>query len=197
MSLADVPTVAAIEKAVFTSPWSPHAFIYDLSRRQDSYYLVARYLPWESRPDRPADSTVVDRSIMGYVGAWFVIDELHIATIAVRPEWRRRGVGELLFQHMLRWAIHRGAVCATLEVRRTNLTAQGLYLKYGFEFVGCRRRYYSDNGEDALLMTAEDIASPAYLALLDEHLAELSARLTQTLTPPPVLEPLAPIMVQD
>ena len=80
---------------------------------------------------------------------------VHVSTIAVHPDWRGHGVGEALFVHLLETALDLGAVTATLEVRVTNERAQGLYRKYLFEVVGRRKRYYRDNGEDALLMTAE------------------------------------------
>ena len=191
MRVADLPTVVAIERQVFTSPWSMQAFLFDLTRRRDAYYLVARYLPWaaEGQASDRADPQY-DASIMGYAGAWFLVDELHIATLAVRSEWRGRGVGELLFAGLLRWAIAQGADFATLEVRASNAVAQRLYAKYGLELVGRRKRYYADNREDALLMTAERLSSPAYAELLEAHERALLLRLRQTLTPAPELQPL-------
>lgn len=195
MRLADVPTVAAIERWVFASPWSPNAFAYDLTRRRDACYLVARYLPWVQPGPVGAADRNCDPSIMGYAGGWFIIDEAHIATIAVRPEWRGRGVGELLFSGLLRWAMTQGASYALLEVRVSNIAAQHLYAKYGLEVVGRRRRYYTDNHEDALLMTVAELNSPAYAERLAVREAALAARLRETLSMPPVLQPLAPVPV--
>lgn len=198
MELTDVPTVAAIEQRVFTSPWSPYAFVYDLRRRREAHYLVARYAPWALRQGSPVSELGgIDRSIMGYAGAWLVIDECHIATLGVRPEWRGRGVGELLLAGLLRWAAAQGAQYATLEVRVSNQVAQRLYAKYGLEVVGRRRRYYADNNEDALLMTTDRLGAAEYAALLDEHQRTLQARLEQTLVNPPALQPLEPVALSD
>lgn len=194
MRMADVSTVAAIEQWVFTSPWSPNAFSYDLTRRRDAYYLVARYLPWAQR-EQPGHDRACDPSIMGYAGAWLIIDEAHIATLAVRPEWRGRGIGELLFAGLLHWAVAQNAAFAMLEVRVSNVTAQNLYIKYGLQVVGRRKHYYADNREDALLMTAEQLTAPAYTTLLADHERALAARLQQTLLVPPVLQPLAPVAI--
>ncbi len=198
MELTDVPTVAAIEQRVFTSPWSPYAFVYDLRRRREAHYLVARYGPWALRQGSPVSELGgIDRSIMGYAGAWLVIDECHIATLGVRHEWRGRGVGELLLAGLLRWAAAQGAQYATLEVRVSNQVAQRLYAKYGLEVVGRRRRYYADNNEDALLMTTDRLGAAEYAALLDEHQRTLQARLEQTLANPPALQPLEPVALSD
>jgi ribosomal-protein-alanine N-acetyltransferase len=194
MRVADLSTVVAIERQVFTSPWSAQAFLFDLTRRREAHYLVARYLPWAA-DDQPSGKPgpPCDPSIMGYAGAWFVVDEVHIATLAVRPEWRGRGIGELLFVGLLRWAIAQGADFATLEVRVSNTIAQRLYTKYGLELVGRRRRYYADNREDALLMTAEQLSSPTYAELLDANERALLARLNQSLATPPELQPLCAV----
>jgi len=191
MRVADIPTVAAIERQVFTSPWSAQSFLFDLTRRRNACYLVARYLPWVAAAPPPgAPNSQVDRSIMGYAGAWFAADEAHIATLAVRPEWRGRGLGEMLFVETLRWAIAHGADFAMLEVRVSNVIAQQLYAKYGLQLVGRRKRYYADNREDALLMTAERLSAPTYAKLLDAHERALLARLEHSLAPAPQLQPL-------
>ena len=88
-----------------------------------------------------------------------MVDEAHITTFAVDPRWRRRGVGERLLLALLDLSLARGAREATLEVRLSNMPARQLYEKYGFRPVGIRPRYYSDNGEDALIMTT-DAARP-------------------------------------
>ncbi len=86
--------------------------------------------------------------------------EAHISTLAVHPEHRRRGLGELMLLHILDQASELGSEFVTLEVRMSNRAAQELYDKYGFRGVGRRRRYYTDNAEDALLMTLSDLRSP-------------------------------------
>ena len=91
--------------------------------------------------------------MVGYAGFWLIVDEAHIGTIAVHPLWRQRGLGEKLLVTLLRQARELGAVLATLEVRPGNQAAQRLYRRHGFAEVGQRKRYYQDNGEDALLLT--------------------------------------------
>jgi ribosomal-protein-alanine N-acetyltransferase len=117
--------------------------------------------------------------IVGYGGFWLMIDEAHISTIAARPDWRRRGVGELLLVTMIDSAMEMGAGVVTLEVRVSNTGAQALYRKYGFEQVGLRKHYYSDNNEDALIMTTPHVTSAAYARKFQERKAALFRRLSR------------------
>ena len=93
--------------------------------------------------------------IVAYAGAWLVLDECHITNIAVRKDMRGKGLGRLVTQKLIQYATNLGSSYITLEVRRTNYTAQSLYKSLGFVQVGCRRRYYEDNGEDAILMVCQ------------------------------------------
>ncbi|MDE3074936.1 MAG: ribosomal protein S18-alanine N-acetyltransferase [Chloroflexota bacterium] len=102
-------------------------------------------------------------TIFAYAGLWLMVDEAHITTIAVRQEYRGRGLGELTLCGLVDTGLEVGARLMTLEVRISNTVAQNLYLKYGFKQSGLRRRYYSDNNEDALIMTAEAINAPVFL----------------------------------
>lgn len=132
--------------------------------------LLAR-LPlrrWLQRPSERAH--VADGRIVGYLGLWFMVDEAHIVAIATHPEYRRRGIGERLLARALELAREREARTVTLEVRVSNLPAQRLYEKYGFRRVGMRPRYYTDTGEDAIIMTTPPLDDPAYQELL-AHLA--------------------------
>jgi len=158
MQQSDVATVAATERLVFTMPWSANAYSYELRANPLSHYYVARarVLP------RGLDEKGLDPSIIGYGGFWMMLDEAHICTLGVHPDWRQRGVGELLLSTMIREAAALTAQVVTLEVRVSNVAAQRLYEKYGFIPVGVRKGYYSDNGEDALIMTTEPIHTPAY-----------------------------------
>lgn len=171
MELADLPQVTAIDALSFPLPWSTATYRYELVQNPNSHFFVALAPPGAAVPEpragrdwlnpaswfRPAPPTFPDpdRPVVGYAGFWYILDEAHVSTIAVHPDWRSHGVGEALFVHLLETALDLGAVTATLEVRVSNERAQGLYHKYAFEVVGRRRRYYRDNGEDALLMTAE------------------------------------------
>jgi [ribosomal protein S18]-alanine N-acetyltransferase len=157
MRLDDLEIVQAIERASFSSPWPPNAYRSELETNRLANYLVAR----------------ADREVVGYGGMWLMVDEAHITTFAVHPAWRRQRIGERLLLAFLDLAVARQAHEATLEVRLSNLPARRLYEKYGFRPVGLRPRYYSDNGEDALIMTTEPVAEPPYL----ERLASLRAAL--------------------
>jgi len=108
-----------------------------------------------SPPSEPSASEY----IFGFAGLWLMAGEAHITNIAVREKHRRQGIGELLFISLIEMALELGASLATLEVRASNTTAQSLYAKYGFVQVGLRRGYYTDNREDGVIMTLEDIRS--------------------------------------
>jgi len=144
MRLADLDTVHAIERASFTTPWPPHAYQSEIESNRLARYVVAR----------------IDGEVVAYAGMWIMVDEAHITTFAVDPSWRRQHLGERLLLAVLEIAVARGAREATLEVRLSNLPARRLYEKYGFRPVGLRPRYYSDNNEDALIMTTESLDSP-------------------------------------
>jgi ribosomal-protein-alanine N-acetyltransferase len=115
------------------------------------------------------------RDVIAYAGVWLMVDEAHITTFAVAPAWRRRRIGERLLVALLDLAIARAAREATLEVRLSNLAARRLYEKFGFRPVGIRPRYYSDDHEDALIMTSEPLASPAMERRVAALRAELAA----------------------
>jgi ribosomal-protein-alanine N-acetyltransferase len=106
-----------------------------------------------------------------------MVDEAHISTIASHPDWRGKGVGELLLLGMIENSIEIGAHVVTLEVRVSNATAQSLYRKYGFLIAGTRKGYYSDNGEDAYIMTTPSIRTEEYAAKLDALRSALVKRL--------------------
>jgi len=194
MTLAHVPTVAAIEAAVFSHPWSLANFVHEVTDNLYSDYVVLRYGPWiPAGGGRRAPSSLrslfhkegEDRSIVGYGGLWLMVDEAHICTLAVRTAWRGRGLGELVLSALIEHGIVREASHATLEVRRSNLVAQNLYRKYGFVEVGVRKGYYLDNNEDALIMTTGALASEEYQALFARLQRALRERLAQADAVPP------------
>jgi [ribosomal protein S18]-alanine N-acetyltransferase len=141
MGLEDLPTVQAIEEASFTTPWPPHAYRSEIETNRLAQYIVAR----------------VGGQVVAYAGMWMMVDEAHVTTFAVHPRWRRQRIGERLLLTLLDLARGRRAREATLEVRLSNLPARRLYEKYGFRPVGLRPRYYSDDNEDALIMTTESL----------------------------------------
>lgn len=115
--------------------------------------------------------------VVGYSGMWLMVDEAHITTVAVDPPYRGEGVGELLLVALLDRAFEVGAETATLECRVSNLIAQRLYRKYTFRDMGVRKRYYSDDGEDALIMTTEHLESTGFRYAFDENRRKLLERL--------------------
>lgn len=119
-------------------------------------------------------------AIVGYTGMWLMVDEAHITTIAVDPSYRGEGIGELLLVSLLEQAGEWGAVEATLECRVSNHVAQALYRKYTFRNAGVRRRYYSDDGEDALIMTSEPLASETFRLVFGQKRRQLMDRLQRT-----------------
>jgi len=103
--------------------------------------------------------------ILGFIGVWLLPDEAHIVTIAVRDSHRRQGIGELLLISAIKLAQRNGQGLVTLECRVSNEAALGLYEKYGFQQVGLRPRYYSDNHEDAYVLTVSSVITEKYRAL--------------------------------
>jgi ribosomal-protein-alanine N-acetyltransferase len=110
-----------------------------------------------------------DDLVVGFVGLWFGVDEAHVSAIAVRERWRGLGIGEMLLIGAVELALARQAKVLTLEVRASNHIAQSLYAKYGFKKVGVRKGYYNDNGEDAVIMTTDPLASPAFTELFQRQ----------------------------
>lgn len=154
----DVPAAAAIEAVSIPRPWPEEALARDVTRNPSAAYFVAR-----GREEGVAPDGGTDR-VLGFVGTWRQVDEVHVTTIAVHPAWRRRGIGRALMLRVLDHAISAGAAIVTLEVRVSNAAAQRLYAQLGFEPVGQRKGYYSDNGEDALVLSTPDLADPAWRA---------------------------------
>jgi [ribosomal protein S18]-alanine N-acetyltransferase len=159
MRLDDLPAVHRIERSSFVAPWPDDAYRSEITTNRLATYLVAR----------------AGDDVVGFGGLWLMVDEAHITTFAVDHRWRRRRIGERLLLAMLDVAIGRGAREATLEVRLSNVPARRLYEKYGFRPVGLRPRYYSDNGEDALIMTTEALGDGAMQARLGSLRAALDA----------------------
>jgi [ribosomal protein S18]-alanine N-acetyltransferase len=144
MEERDIEQVVAIDQLSFANPWTAQSYHYELVTHRASHFWVLL-----------APAPEAERYVVGYAGFWLIVDEAHIGTLAVHPLWRRRGLGEKLLVTLLRQARELGAVLATLEVRAGNQAAQQLYRRHGFAEVGRRKRYYQDNGEDALLLTVK------------------------------------------
>ena len=197
MAEADIEQVQAIEHRSFTTAWSANTYRHELRHPANSRYIVARASPTPPPPRRdnqapkrgllanllpalfgsPPPVPVSPHPIVGYGGLWLSVDEGHITTIAVAPEYRGRGIGELALNGLIDQGMALNADMLTLEVRVSNVVAQQLYLKYGFRPAGTRPRYYTDNGEDALIMWTESIHSPEYQERLHKLREQLFERL--------------------
>jgi ribosomal-protein-alanine N-acetyltransferase len=168
MRRRDVRDVIAIERQVFTLPWSENLYISELSMPSTRLYYVAR-----------ANGTIV-----GYVGCMLVVGDGHITTIGVAPEFQRRKIGMALLYRAVTEARARNTEAMTLEVRVSNRGAQELYRTFGFAPVGIRRAYYADDNEDAIVMWAYGLQTDEYaerIARIGDHLADYDAlRLVET-----------------
>lgn len=168
MSREDLGQVLEIERASFPTPWPASAYRYEIEHNNAATYVVME----------PAQPPQDEAEILGYAGFWLIVDEAHISTIAISPRHRSRGLGLLLLLEVIRHATGLGAAMVTLEVRRSNLVAQALYWKCGFQQTGVRRAYYSDTREDALILATPPLSDPTYQARLDDLRVEIEARFT-------------------
>lgn len=152
MRADDLPQVQLIDQLSFSLPWPAKAYRFELEENPNSMQWVAV----KADKDRP-DGTGRQKQeqVVGVIVIWLIIDEAHIATLAVHPEARGQGIAGKLLAVALENAFQRGAVTATLEVRASNQIAQHLYHQFHFEITGSRPHYYKDNDEDAVIMTAE------------------------------------------
>lgn len=200
---ADIERVQAIERRSFSTIWSASTYRNELRSSSSSRYIVARAsnTPPPPRRETPARRGLIasvfggwlgsqaappsSYPLIGYGGLWLSVDEGHITTIAVSPEYRGRGIGELLLNGLIDQAIALNADVLTLEVRVSNVVAQQLYLKYGFRALGTRPRYYTDNGEDALIMSTDPIRSPAFQERIRQLRELLFERLRNEAAEPP------------
>jgi ribosomal-protein-alanine N-acetyltransferase len=157
MSAVDIPRVLEIERESFRTPWPRDAYVHELKENRLATYFIAR----------------ADEQIVGYCGMWVILDEAHITTIAVDPAFRGMHVGERLLVGLIDASVERGARWMTLEVRRSNLTAQKLYKKYGFREIGTRKGYYSDNREDAIIMWTGSLLDTSFKDRLVQLRADL------------------------
>lgn len=156
MGEQDVGAVVEIERRSFPVTWPEGSFLRELKENRCARYLVAR----------------LKGRVVGYAGAWVILEEAHVTTMAIAPEARGKGLGKLLFWHLMDLALREGSKWATLEVRADNQAALRLYRDFGFTRVGLRRRYYADDA-DAVIMWAGNLQSPAYRRRLERIRKEL------------------------
>jgi [ribosomal protein S18]-alanine N-acetyltransferase len=182
----DIPQVTEIDHEAFPTMWPPVNFHHELTNRLAHYLIAAdkdhvvaespssltlvpvrSFLgikwPFNAKPTQSVDSALgMVESILGFVGLWIMVDEAHIINIAVREKFRGQGIGELLLISAIDTAYKLKANVVTLEVRASNTLAQTLYTKYGFNKVGVRKGYYTDNKEDAFIMTTDIIITSSF-----------------------------------
>jgi ribosomal-protein-alanine N-acetyltransferase len=201
MSQEDVPQVTEIDREAFPTMWPPANYQREMKTGLAHYIVAvddaeekeAKALPekgfaallarirqlFGSEPAPPKGQYII-----GFAGLWMLAGEAHITNIAVREKYRRRGTGEALLIGIIELAIKLEAHLITLEVRASNSDAQKLYAKYGFVRVGLRRGYYTDNGEDAVLMSIENIKTVPAQARLERlkraHSKTMKRLLTKT-----------------
>lgn len=145
------------EQAYGEHHWSRDSFYGELSNNLAHYYCAFD----------------LDGNLIGYAGSWQVIDEAHITTIAVKPELKRKKIGEALLNKIISDCYKNEIKYITLEVRASNLAAISLYEKYGFKSLGKRKGYYQNNNEDALIMWTENIFWNKFKSTYEENINKL------------------------
>ncbi len=141
MTMDDLEQVVAIDQISFSLPWPARSFRFEVTDNEASRCWVAD----------------LDGRIIAMLVGWFIVDELHVATIATHPEFRGQGIGREILLHALCVAKEEGAIKSFLEVRESNEVAQNMYRNFGFVEDGRRKGYYKDNGEDAILMSLDQL----------------------------------------
>ncbi|GEM05436.1 putative ribosomal-protein-alanine acetyltransferase [Halolactibacillus miurensis] len=139
MRVEDLDVVAEIEKASFPTPWSRNIYREELTENNFAHYYVIEN----------------DQGVVGFIGAWIIFDEIQVTNFAVLPSERKKGYGRMLFQYLINKALLKGGRLMSLEVRKSNLAAQKIYQSFGLKKAGIRKRYYTDNNEDAIVMWVE------------------------------------------
>ena len=191
MCKEDVAQVTAIDREVFPSMWPPVNYHHELKNRMAHYVIACSEEKIIDEPEAEAipvtgfsnliyrlkqlfnnssdrRSPLIEQNIFGFAGFWMMAEEAHIINIAVREQFHRQGMGELLLISMVEMATELKAHIVTLEVRPSNTAARRLYDKYDFFQVGIRHGYYTDNKEDGIIMSTENVTSASYQARLQQ-----------------------------
>lgn len=185
MQVEDIPQANELDRECFPTQWPPPSYKREIISSTLAHYVVA----WDREEARPpiaemaqqsssfgrlvggvrrfigsgqSPSSTVSQRIVGLAGVWIMADEAHLTTIGVRKAYRRQGIGELLLIAAVRLSTMRNARVLTLEVRASNIIASTLYEKYGFSRTGVRRGYYPEDGEDAVIMSTDELTSASF-----------------------------------
>ncbi len=193
MDWPDLDQVASMEREAFPTLWPPTSYRRELKNKMAEYAVCIQegeYVEVTPRDHRRGllrlfgrrkpQEPIQQQLLTGFVGLWYMSGEAHIVSIAVREDYRRRGLGELLLIGAIEMGIRRGQQVLTLEVRVSNDAAIALYDKYRFRQVGIRRGYYSDNHEDAAIMTTDKLTSADYLDHFNTTKAAFEERYGET-----------------
>ena len=187
MTKSDIPQVTDLDREAFPTMWPPVNFLHELNNRLAHYVVacngqraaaevqtqptirlvpVRSFLgikwPFSSKSENAEKTPTSIEYITGFCGMWLMVDEVHIINLAVREAHRGQGIGETLLISSIDMATALKAALVTLEVRASNQTAQNLYSKYGFQQMGIRKAYYTDNKEDAYIMTTDLISTDEF-----------------------------------
>ena len=162
MEKSDIDAVIALEEQAYGQHhWSRESFLSELSNDLASYFSAVNE----------------NGELVAYCGCWKILEEAHITTIAVLPDYRRKHIAEALLKTVIEECYKDMVKFITLEVRVSNIPAIGLYEKYGFKSLGTRKGYYQDNNEDALIMWTENIFYDKFKTLFEHNIKGLDGKI--------------------
>lgn len=141
MDSSHINGVYELSKTCFSIPWSLDSISYEIENPLAKYVIA---------------ENLSTKEVLGFVGVWIVAGEGDITNIAVNPTYRKQGIASNLLIKLFEVCKENGCTDITLEVRTSNIAAQNLYKKFSFKEEGIRKKYYSDNGEDAIIMWKRD-----------------------------------------
>lgn len=166
LTLEHLSTLLELDQACFGGLWTMEAYQRELDSPNSD--LLGLFSP------------LSNSRLLGMGCFWSILEEAHITILAVHPQYHRQGLGQALLYSLIKTACDRGLERATLEVRASNSAAISLYQKFGFKTAGRRRRYYQDNGEDALILWISDLQEPQFKSTLDNWHTSVSDRLSKS-----------------
>ncbi|MCG6135891.1 MAG: ribosomal protein S18-alanine N-acetyltransferase [Nostoc sp. LLA-1] len=166
LTVDDLSAILELDQACFGGLWTLEGYQRELDSPNSE--LLGLFSP------------LSQSTLLGMGCFWSILEEAHITILAIHPQYHRQGLGQALLYSLLKTASDHGLERATLEVRASNVEAISLYQKFGFKTAGRRRRYYQDNGEDALVLWLSDLQHPQFIATLDNWQTIVSDRLSKS-----------------